>query len=79
MRPCTLQDPEGILAQPQGGHIQRRSLQKQLQTDKELAEQVEKERLKARDELMAAREVRRAEQYQGIYLREVCRLCEYGG
>lgn len=52
-----VQDPEGILAAPQGGHIQRRNLQKQLQTDKELAEQVEKERLKARDELMRAREV----------------------
>lgn len=51
-------DPEGILAAPQGGHIQRRNLQKQLQTDKELAEQVEKERLKARDELMRARELR---------------------
>ena len=32
-------------------------MQKQMATDKELAEQVEQERLKARDELMRAREV----------------------
>ena len=32
-------------------------MQKQMATDQELAEQVEKERLKARDELMQAREV----------------------
>lgn len=52
-----MQDPEGILSAPKGGHISRRQLQKQIVDDKELQEQVEKERLKARAELQARREV----------------------
>ncbi len=52
-----MQDPEGILAPPKGGHISRRQLQKQIVDDKELQEQVEEERLKARAELQARREV----------------------
>ena len=51
------QDPEGILASPQGGHIARRSLQKQVMQDKELAKQVEAERERARAELQKLRDV----------------------
>lgn len=53
-----LQDPEGILAAPKGGHISRRTFQKQLAEDQSLAEQVEKEREQARKELQARRDVR---------------------
>ena len=53
------QDPEGILAAPKGGHIQRRSLAKQIAQDKELAEKVEQVKQQARQELLAAREVRK--------------------
>jgi hypothetical protein len=52
-----VQDPEGILAAPKGGHIQRRSLQKQIAQDKELAAKVEQAKELARQELLAAREV----------------------
>lgn len=52
-----LQDPEGILAAPQGGHIQRRSFEKQLAQDKALARQVEREREQARAQLEAERAV----------------------
>lgn len=52
-----LQDPEGILAAPKGGHISRRTFQKQLAEDKTLAEQVERERETARQELQARRDV----------------------
>ena len=55
----TAQDPEGILAAPKGGHIQRRFLQKQIAEDKELAEKVEQAKQVARQELLAAREVLR--------------------
>lgn len=51
------QDPEGILAPPKGGHIARRSLQKQALEDKELAKQVEVERERARAELQKLRDV----------------------
>ena len=51
------QDPEGILAPPKGGHIARRSLQKQVLEDKELAKQVEAERERARAELQKLRDV----------------------
>ena len=54
--PC-LQDPEGILAAPKGGHITRRTFQKQLAQDKTLLEQVEREREAAREELQARRDV----------------------
>jgi hypothetical protein len=54
-----LQDPEGILAAPKGGHISRRTFQKQLAEDQSLAERVEKEREQARKELQARRDVRR--------------------
>ena len=53
-----LQDPEGILAAPKGGHITRRTFQKQLAEDQSLAERVEKEREQARKELQARRDVR---------------------
>lgn len=52
-----MQDPEGILAPPKGGHIARRSLQKQVMEDKELAKQVEAERERARAELQKLRDV----------------------
>lgn len=52
-----LQDPEGILAPPKAGHIARRQLQKLASEDKALAEQVEREREKARAELQAKRDV----------------------
>eukprot|EP00884_Botryococcus_braunii_P010368 jgi/Botrbrau1/19332/Bobra.0073s0062.1 len=51
-------DPEGILAAPKGGHIQRRSFEKQLAQDKALAQQVEREKEKARAELEAERAAR---------------------
>ncbi|CAK0783772.1 hypothetical protein CVIRNUC_006972 [Coccomyxa viridis] len=51
-------DPEGILAAPKGGHITRRTFQKQLAEDKTLLEQVEKEREAAREELQARRDAR---------------------
>ncbi|KAK9846951.1 hypothetical protein WJX84_012386 [Apatococcus fuscideae] len=52
-------DPEGILSQPKGGHIQRRTMTKQIAEDQQLADQVEKERLKAREELHKKREARK--------------------
>ncbi|KAK9843266.1 hypothetical protein WJX74_009460 [Apatococcus lobatus] len=52
-------DPEGILSQPKGGHIQRRTMNKQIAEDDQLAEQVEKERLKAREELQKKRAERK--------------------
>ncbi len=55
--PFVMQDPEGILAAPKGGHISRRQLQKQIVDDKELQAEMEKEREKARAELQARREV----------------------
>ena len=60
-----LQDPEGILATPKGGHISRRTFQKQLAEDKTLLEQVEKEREAAREELQARRDVSACPQYRG--------------
>ncbi|CAL5222746.1 g5153 [Coccomyxa viridis] len=51
-------DPEGILAAPKGGHISRRTFQKQLAEDQTLAEQVEREREIARQELEARRDAR---------------------
>ncbi|KAK9909063.1 hypothetical protein WJX75_006635 [Coccomyxa subellipsoidea] len=57
-------DPEGILAAPKGGHISRRQLQKQIVDDKELQEQMEKERQKARAELQARREARKLPETQ---------------
>ncbi len=53
----TAQDPEGILAAPKGGHIQRRTLQRQMVEDKELADKVEQAKQVARQELLDAREV----------------------
>jgi hypothetical protein len=52
------QDPEGILAPPVGGHIQRRTFQKQVAENAEMAERVEAERAKAREELIKKREAR---------------------
>ena len=52
-----LQDPEGILAQPRGGHIQRRTLQKQIAEDKELQAQVDKKEMEMREELQRKRDV----------------------
>ena len=52
------QDPEGILAAPVGGHIQRRTFQKQVAESEEMQERVEAERAKAREELMAKRAAR---------------------
>ena len=54
----TLQDPDGILAAPKGGHIARRTLAKQVAQDQELTAQLEAERLKGAEELRARREVR---------------------
>lgn len=51
------QDPEGILAAPKGGHIQRRSLEKQMAQDKALALEVEREKERAHAELVAQRAV----------------------
>lgn len=51
------------MAAPKGGHISRRQLQKQIVDDKELQEQMEKERQKARAELQARREVRLCARY----------------
>ena len=59
-----LQDPEGILAAPKGGHITRRTFQKQLAEDKTLLEQVEKEREAAREELQARRDVSACPHYR---------------
>ena len=59
-----LQDPEGILAAPKGGHITRRTFQKQVAEDKTLLEQVEKEREAAREELQARRDVSACPQYR---------------
>lgn len=53
--PSPSQDPEGILAAPQGGHINRREVNRAMEANKELAAQVEEERKKAREELLAAR------------------------
>lgn len=63
-RGTCLQDPEGILAAPKGGHITRRTFQKQLAEDKTLLEQVEKEREAAREELQARRDVSACPQYR---------------
>lgn len=62
-----MQDPEGILSAPKGGHIARRQLQKQIVDDKDLQEQLEKERQKARAELQARREVGAHIMHQGMH------------
>jgi len=56
----SFQDPEGILAAPVGGHIARRELAKAVQTNAELAERVEADRQKAREELVEKRASRNA-------------------
>ena len=45
------------MAAPKGGHIQRRTLQRQMADDKELADKVEQAKQVARQELLEAREV----------------------
>ena len=52
-----LQDPEGILASPRGGHLRRREAAKQMLVDKDLQEQADRAREEARHELMRKREV----------------------
>ena len=56
-----VQDPEGILAAPRAGHLNRQQLQKQVQVDQELQEQANRARDEARSELMRQREVWLAE------------------
>lgn len=51
-------DPEGILGAPIGGHIQRRSLTKEMQANKEFAKQVEEQAQRMREELERKREAR---------------------
>ena len=52
-----LQDPEGILRAPQGHHIQRRTMQKQVQDDEELRKKLEKEEQELRAKLDETRAV----------------------
>lgn len=51
-------DPEGILAAPKGGHIQRRYIQKQAMENEELKAEMDKARAEARKELEEKRESR---------------------
>lgn len=51
-------DPEGILSAPVGNHIQRRTFQKQVEQDKDLAAKVEAEQQRLREELIQKRESR---------------------
>jgi hypothetical protein len=52
------QDPEGILAAPQPGHIARRSYQRKLEEDVEEKERVEKQMQDERERRRFAREVK---------------------
>lgn len=51
-------DPEGILAEPKGGHISRRFIAKQSAQNEELKEQMNQAREEARKELSEKREAR---------------------
>lgn len=53
-----LQDPEGILGQPAGGHIERRTRQKTLQQSKEEQEANRKAQEEERQAIMQKREAR---------------------
>ena len=52
-----LQDPEGILAQPRAGHLNRQQFRKQAEQDQDLQEQADRARAEAQKELMKQREV----------------------
>ena len=52
-----LQDPEGLLRAPQGGHISRRILQKEVEQNKEMQEELEKLKREKGEELERQREV----------------------
>ena len=52
-----MQDPEGILRAPQGHHISRRTMQKQVQDDEELRKKLEKEEQELRAKLDETRAV----------------------
>ena len=56
-RTSGLQDPEGLLRAPQGGHISRRILQKEVEQNKEMQEELEKLKREKSEELERQREV----------------------
>ena len=56
---CCKQDPEGILSTPQGGHISRRFLAKEVEKNKELQAEVEKLKKEKNEELQQQRDVSR--------------------
>ena len=53
-----LQDPENLLSTPQGGHIARRQLTKDVENNKELQAEVEKLKKEKEAELKQQRDVR---------------------
>ena len=52
-----MQDPEGILSAPQGGHISRRSLSKEVERNKELQAEVDRLKKEKSEELQQQRDV----------------------
>lgn len=52
-----LQDPEGILSAPQGGHISRRFLAKEVERNKELQTEVDRLKKEKNEELQQQRDV----------------------
>ena len=53
-----MQDPEGILRAPEGGHIARRTMQKQVEDNKELQADLKKREAELKAEMEEKRQVR---------------------
>ena len=58
-----LQDPEGLLRAPQSGHISRRILQKEVEQNKEMQEELDKLKREKGEELERQREVSACHSY----------------
>jgi hypothetical protein len=58
LRPCLLQDPEGILRAPQGDHISRRTMSKQVEDNKEMQADLAKREAELKAEMEQSRQVR---------------------
>ena len=54
---CLVQDPEGILRAPQGDHISRRTMSKQVEDNKEMQEDLKKREAELKREMEEQRQV----------------------
>ncbi len=63
-----VQDPEGLLSAPQGGHISRRQLTKEVENNKELQAEVDRLKAEKEAELKQQRDVRKQSPFQ-LFLR----------